>query len=372
MLALLGRFVDELASGLLVLLLPTLQARLGLSVGQVGWCLQALSTAGVVVEPATAAAVDVVERRPLLVWGAAGWAVALLAVAGASGYGWLLVAFAVAGAASGPLAQTTDVLLVELHPGAEERIGARQTMLDTAGALLAPAAVALVGWTGGDPRLALAATGCAVLVYAVLLAATPQPRPAGPRRRPFARMWANTREVWRDRDARVWLAALFGETLLDVPALFVPVWLAGDVGATPAQVALHAVVELATALAGLAVLDRALRRLDGRTILAVSCAASLAAYPVWLFAPGLTAKLLLVVPVTLAVTPVWPLVRARAFAAVPGRQGAVLCITSLFGVLPLAALLGWLGSRVGLGAGMLVMHTAATLLVLVVATRRRA
>jgi MFS family permease len=381
-LALFGRFVDELASGIPLVLMPTLRTHLGLTVAQVGWCLQALYAVAAVVEPVAAAGIDVVRRRPLLVWGALGWAVALLLVAGAPSYGWLLLAFVVAGAASGPLAQTTDVLLVEMHPDAEERIGARQTLLDTVGALLAPAAVAVVAWLGGDPRIALVGSGLAILLYAVLLAATPMPDPAPARSggaaavEPVQRSLRQVREnvgvVLRDREARIWLLALLGDALAEVPRLFEPVWLGADVGASQSMVAVHAAVELAASLVGLALLDRWVERHDARTILAVACGANLLVYPVWLLVPGVAAKIALVVPLALTVAPVWPLVRARALKAVPNRGGMVLAITSLYGLLPLAAAFGWVGARVGLTPAMLVVHTAATLGILLTVRRRAA
>lgn len=379
-LALFGRFVDELASGVPLVLMPTLRTRLGLTVAQVGWCLQAMYAVAAVVEPVAAAGIDVVRRRPLLVWGALGWAVALLLVAGAPSYGWLLVAFVVAGAASGPLAQTTDVLLVEMHPDAEERIGARQTLLDTIGALLAPAAVAAVAWAGGDPRIALVGTGLAILVYAVLLAATPMPDPpaAGadgvasvePVQRSRRQVRENLGVVLRDREARIWLLALFGDALAEVPMLFEPVWLGGEVGASQTMVAVHAAVELAASIVGLALLDRWVQRHDVRTILTLACAANVLIYPVWLLVPGVTTKILLVVPLALAVAPVWPLVRARALKAVPNRGGMVLAITSLYGLLPLAAAFGWVSARVGLTSTMLVVHMTATSAILLTVRRR--
>jgi hypothetical protein len=377
-LALFGRFVDELGSGLPLILMPTLQARLGLTVTQVGWCLQALNGAAALVEPAAAAAVDVVRRGPLLVWGALGWAIALLMVAGAPSFGWLVVAFLVAGAASGPLAHTSDVLLVEMHPGAAERIGARQTMLDTVGALLAPVSVALAGWAGADPGVPLVVGGCLILGYAGLLAATALPGPDTARHRGAGSAQStalqqgrrNAAEVLRDHEARIWLGALLAEALMDIPVLFTPVWLASDAGASQPMVAVHAAVELATALVGLALLDRWLQRHDARTILTAACLAGLLAYPAWLLVPGVAGKVLLAIPLTLAVTPVWPLVRARALAAVPGRGGMVLALTSLYGALPLAALFGWVGGRVGLAPAMLVVHTGATLAILVLVRRR--
>lgn len=84
------------------------------------------------------------------------------------------------------------------------------------------------------------------------------------------------------------------------------------------------------ALVGLALLERWLRRHDAAWILTAACLAGLLAYPLWLLAPSVAAKVALVVPLTLAVTPVWPLVRARAWAAMPDRAaGMVLAIASL-------------------------------------------
>jgi MFS family permease len=128
-LALFARLTDELASGLLVVLMPTFRTRLGLPVVQVGWLWQVLFSTAAVVEPIAGAAIDVVRRRPLLVWGALGWGAALLLAAGAPSFGWLLAAFALVGAASGPLAHTADVVLVDGHPDAVERITGRSTTL---------------------------------------------------------------------------------------------------------------------------------------------------------------------------------------------------------------------------------------------------
>jgi predicted MFS family arabinose efflux permease len=380
-LALFGRFVDELASGLPLVLMPTLRRRLGLTVAQVGWCLQLLYGVAAVVEPIAAAAIDVVRRRPLLVWGAAGWGLSLLLVAGAPSYGWLLLAFALAGAASGPLAHTTDVLLVEMHPRAEERIGARQTMLDTTGALLAPAAVAAAAWAGVDPRVALVGSGIAILGYAVLLAVTSMPGPLtgagsatasealGPVRRSFGQIRQNVVVVARDREARLWLLALFGDALIEIPTLFEPVWLGGDVGASQALVAVHAAVQLVASLVGLALLDRWLRRHDARSILITSSLAHLVLYPVWLAVPGIVAKTVVVIPLAITIAPLWQLARARALAALPGRGGAVLAVTSLYGLLPLAAAFGLVSARVGLAPTMFTVTTVATLGIL--ATVRR-
>ena len=92
----------------------------------------------------------------------------------------------------------------------------------------------------------------------------------------------------------------------------------------------------------------------------MAAVANLAVYPVWLFVPGVVAKIVFVVPLALAAAPVWPLARARALAAVPGRGGAIMALLALIGVLPLTALFGWIGARTGLAPAMFAVHMIAT------------
>jgi MFS transporter, FSR family, fosmidomycin resistance protein len=361
-LAMFARFTDEVGSGLLLVLTPTFQARLRLSVVQVGWLLQALFSTASLVEPVAGAAIDVVRRRPLLVFGAAGWAAALLLAAGATGFGWLLAAFALVGVASGPLAHTADVVLVEAHPTAVERITSRTTVLDTTGALLAPAAVAVAGWSGVDERVLLVAAGAAALGYAGLLATSVFPPP--PQRHDRLGLVAQVREnvltVLRDRMARLWLAALVLQEVLGLSELFEPVWLQDTLGASQPLVALHVAVGMAATLVGLLLLDRLLVRYRSTAILLVASLATAVLYPAWLLAPGIALKLLLVVPRNLAIAPLWPILRSRSLAAIPGAGGATTSLSSLLGLLPLQAAFGWAGSQVGLTATMLAVHLAAT------------
>jgi MFS family permease len=369
-LTLFARFADELASGLLVVLMPTLRRRLGLSVQQVGWCFQALFSAGALVEPLAALAIDLMQRRPLLVAGAGGWAAALLLAAGAPSWGWLVLAFALAGAAYGPLANTADVVLVEGHPDAVERISRRSTALDAVGSLLAPGSVAVAGWVALDERVVLLVAGGAALGYALLLArsAVPGPAPFGlgaptaPRAGAAAR--SNVRAALADRQARRWMAALLLLAVLEPPEVFEPVWLSDVVGASQALVALHVACGLAGGLVAVVALDRWLAEHDAGPVLTASAVASLLLYPAWLLLPGFGAKLALVVVRDAVVAPLWPILHARALAALPGRAGAVSALTALVGVLPLHAAFAWLAARVGLTAGMLVVHVGATVALL--------
>jgi MFS family permease len=370
-LAMFARFTDEVGSGLLLVLLPTFQTRLRLSVVQVGWLLQALFSAAALVEPVAGAMIDVYRRRPLLVWGAAGWAAALLLAAGATGFGWLLAAFVVVGVASGPLAHTADVVLVEAHPTAVERITSRTTVLDTFGALLAPAAVAVAGWAGIDDRVLLTGAGVAALGYAALLATSVFPPP--PRRDEglglVAQVRDNVRKVLQDRMARLWLAALVLQEVLGLSELFEPVWLQEAVGASQPIIAVHVAVGMGATLVGLLVLDRLLVRYRSTAILLAASVATAVLYPAWLLVPGIAWKLLLVVPRNLAIAPLWPILRSRSLAAIPGAGGATTSLYSLVGLLPLQAAFGWAASRVGLTSTMLTVHLAATAALLLLVRR---
>ncbi|MFA9428844.1 MFS transporter [Egicoccus sp. AB-alg2] len=366
-LLLFARFADEVGSGLLIVLGPTLRHRLGLSVVQLGWCFQALYSVAAVVEPLTGGAIDLVRRRPLLVWGAAGWGAGLLLAAGAPNFGWLLAGFAVVGAASGPLTATADVVLVESHPADVERIASRSTAIDTVGALLAPAAVALAGRFGVDHRLLLVLAGGAALWYALALHDAVLPPPPRSGTSPGVRQaLQDVVRVLRDRRARPWLAALVLFEVLDLAELFEPVWLVDVVGASQTFVAVHAVTGTAASFVGLVLLDRWLRRHDGRTIVLACGLAGLVLYPVWLLTPGTWNKLALVVPRDLVLAPLWPILRGRALAALPDRAGTLAGVTSLLGLLPLAGAFAWVAQRAGLTRSLLLVHVLASVVLLLV------
>jgi MFS transporter, FSR family, fosmidomycin resistance protein len=343
--------------------MPVLQAHLRLSITQVGWLWQVLFSTAAIIEPVAASAIDVVRRRPLLVGGAVGWAAALMLVAGAPTYGWLLAAFALIGVASGPLTLTADVVLVEGHPDAVERIASRSTVLDTTGALLAPVAVAIAAWTGVDHRMLLLGCGFALLGYAALFAGAviPAPPDRGSASSALGRIRANVRLVLADRTARLWLAALLVNEVLGLSELFEPVWLRVDVGAAQSLVAVHVAVGLVSSLLALLALDRLLDRFGSFPVLIGACVGTAVLYPAWLLVPGITAKLVLVVPRNAVMAPLWPILRSRSLAAVPGAGGATSALYALLGLVPLQAAFGWAASRVGLTTTLLTVQLTATL-----------
>lgn len=353
-LTLFGRFTDEALTGLPSLLMPTIQARLGLSLVQVGWLFQLLELVAAVVEPIVGALIDTWRRRPLLAIGAAGLGLAIVVIGLAPDVGWLTVGFVLIGLTSGALAQTSDVVLIEAHPGAVERISTRSTFLDTIGALLGPVAVAVWFRFGWDWRWLLVGAGACALVYALLLAATPVPPGPGMHDAGWAGIVARVREVCRHREARRWLAFMLASNPMEAAWLFLPVWLAATIGASQQAIALFVAAGLVVDLVALTLLDRWLQRLDAITILRRCLLGLLVLVPAWLWVPGMTAKVVLLIPVTGLIAPLWPLSQARALASVPGAAGTITGITAVFWLLPTALAVGWIGEHLGLTTALLV------------------
>jgi MFS family permease len=332
--------------------------------------LQVIDVVAGVVEPAVGLTIDVWRRRPLLVVGAVGWAVALLLVAGWPSFAGLLAAFAVIGATSGALAHTADVVLIEGHPDSVDRISTLSTLVDSVGALLAPFAVWVLFASGGSWEALLVAVAAVVLAYAAVLARTPLPEPAHARRVAGERPAPLRRRVGRvvaDREARRWLGVLVLDSVAEVAAAFTPVWLADEAGLSQALIGAHVTLELAAGLVGLVLVGVALKRWDGATVLRWSLGALLIAYPAWLLADDVAARFVLVVPRTIAAAAVWPIARGRALASVPGNAGTIGAVGAVASLLPLSVGFGWLGERVGFTTAMLVVPTTAvaTMLLLV-------
>jgi MFS transporter, FSR family, fosmidomycin resistance protein len=117
-----ARFFDEVLSGLPNVLMPTIRAQLGLSYAQVSLLLLALNYVAVVIEPIAGLLIDIWQRRWLMVWGAVGIGIATAVMGLAPTFFLLLLGFAIYGLASGPLAHTADVVLVEAYPEQPGRI----------------------------------------------------------------------------------------------------------------------------------------------------------------------------------------------------------------------------------------------------------
>ena len=381
-LAFLGRFTDELLFGATDVLMPTIRATLGLSYAQVGLLHLALDYVAAAIEPISGLLIDVWDRRWLLAWGAAGVGLSTVMVGLAPTFLVLLLAFAVYGLASGPLAHTADVVLVQAHPSAPGRVFARATALDTTGALFGPAFVAAWLWAGLDWRWLLVGLGTWGVVYGVLLATTRFPRPgeateadesgseasaaSGGLLRTFAE---NLRAVAADRAARIWLLLLFVHGIAEAPMVFRAIWLVDEGGMSQVQVGLYVMFETAISLVGVLYLDRWLKRAAPRRVMITCAMGLLLLYPAWYLVPGTWARFAIGAPLGFLFAAFWPIVRSAALTTESSRPGAVTAVSSVMGLVPLALGVALLAETVGLTAALLGTQVAGIAVLLLVVWR---
>ncbi len=359
-----ARFTDELLSGLPDVLMPTLRSQFRLSYTQISLLYLALNYVAAVVGPIAALLIDISRRRWLLAWGAAGVGLAVITLGLAPTFLILLAGYVIYGLASGPLAHTGDVVLVEAHPEAPDRIFARATLFDTFGALLAPMLVTLTIWLNLGWRALLVSLGVGSLIYALLVLRTHFPPPKGTHegKPALAMMRQNLQEVLRSRPARTWLGFIFVFELFETPFAFTTVWLHDQVGMNQALVAIYGMTELVVSLASLGFLDRWLARMPYTRVLQIANAGLLVLVPLWLLLPGIWTRFLVGIPFSFLFAVFWPIGRSQMLASVPGRAGAVTAVASLIGILPLPLLFSLLAEAVGLTTAILWVSMLALLL----------
>ncbi len=360
-----GRFADELLSGLPDVLMPTFRATFGLSYAQISLLALALNYVAVVVEPVAGVLIDLWSRRWLMAWGAFFTGLSILLMGLAPTFLLLLLAFACYGLCSGPLAHTADVVLVEAHPEAPDRIFARATVLDTVGALLSPLLITGALWLGLSWRWPLLAAGAGGLLYALLLLRTGFPPPANGATEhdsPWQGLRANLALVLRDRQMWRWLLFLLAFDLLEAPGAFRTVWLHEQVGMSQALVGVYRALEMAVSLVSLLVLDHWLQRWTPRGILRLAVAGLLVLIPLWLLLPGAATRFLLALPLNFLLAVFWPIGRAQSLTSVPGRAGTVTALNSLFALVPLPLLFGLLAEAITLTAATVFVQIGALLL----------
>jgi MFS family permease len=364
-LALLARCADEVLSGMLLVLTPAIRSAFDLSLVQAALLLQVLGWVALVVEPVANLLVDHRSRRALLTWGAAWVAVAAVLLGVAPVYAVAVGAFAAYGLGSGPLAFTAGVVLVESFPDDSERVFARATLVDTAGALVGPLLVAGALAVGASWRLPLLLAGAGAAAYAVSVGLTRWPAP--PRQhgeRLLAGVKASLAAVARSAAARRWLVFLFAFDVFEAPTALRYVWLHDHVGLSEGAVALYASAEQVAALVALVLLDRWLRRAAWSVVLTGSCVALVVLTPAWLYLPGTALKLAFGMVLAAASALPWPIAEARSLTSVPGCAGAVAAVTTLFPLVPVTLAVAIAGRALGLTAGLFVAMVAGSLAML--------
>ena len=362
-----GRFTDELLAGLFSVLTPTFRQLFGLSLPQAALLVQLLEYVALVVEPVAALLNDVWQRKWIMAFGALFCGLALITMGLAPTFIVLAVGFALYGIGTGPLAHTADILLVETHPDAPDRIFNRSTILDTIGALLAPLLVSAVFFLGLDWRWLVIVAGGVGVLYAWIIGRTNFPPVTSEDEAPsslFSTLRQNLKTVLSDTTARGWLIFLFLLNIFEAPQFLRPIWLNETVGMSQTLIGSYVAFEFAISFLALLLLERLRERISAQRVLVFSLITLLICTPFWLLLPGIATRFLLTIPITTAQTMLWPISKGQSLAAVPGKSGAITAVTSTFSIVPFAVFFGLLAEALTHTNAMLVTYTVSVLALL--------
>jgi MFS family permease len=366
-----GRFTDELLSGLPLVLMPTLRSLFGLTYTQVSLLALALNYVAAVIEPIAGLLIDIWKRRWLMAFGAAGIGIATVVMGVAPTFVILLLGFAIYGLASGPLAHTADVVLVEAYPKAPDRIFTRATLLDNFGALLSSLLVSITFIFGLEWRWLMIALGLSSLIYAIVIFTTRFPPRQNessvdePRGGPAA--WINIRTVLTSKQALSWLLFLFVFGVAEAPYTFTTIWLREEVGMSQALIGVYMALQMGVGMVSLVFLDRWLARSSVRRILIIACIGVLILFPIWLFTPGIPSRIALSLPLNFLFTVFWPVGKAQSLRSVPGLGGTTTAVYSLMSLVPLPLMFGLLAESTSLTSAMfwVTMGSVAVMILVV-------
>jgi hypothetical protein len=211
------------------------------------------------------------------------------------------------------------------------------------------------------------------MVYALFIVRTgfplPQQYEAAQEMGMVATLRENVREIAGNSHALRWLTLLFFFSVLETPFILETIWLADEVGMSQSLIGVYKAGELAVGFVALLVLDRWRQRVESRHILRVSVVGFGLIMPAWLLIPGIWSKFILMIPLTIFLTFFWPLLRGESLASVPGKAGVITAFSSLFGLIPLPILFGWLGDSIGLTPAMFAVHLVAIVIMAILVWR---
>lgn len=312
-----------------------------------------------------------IVEPPLMVWAAAQprarklWVAGGLSVMGAaylalacvSHPGWFAAWSALAFVGSGIGVNLAQASLVDAAPGRRAPLMVRWTLLGALGDLATPCLLAVFAWASLSYRYGFAVAGGLTIALAVLLLTQRFPGAVVADDAP-----ALQHQPWlvvRHAPVLGWLLLASLCSLLDeVFFAFAALHMAEVWQLPPSQrSALLTLVALASAV-GLFIAERALARgASARAWLLGSSATTAFALLTWVLAPAGWVSALALVCVGAAAAPLWPLVKAQAFAALPQQAAAVEAASSVLGWVELLfpVLLGWAADQVGIEMALLLL-----------------
>jgi MFS family permease len=323
-------FLDEWGSGVPFLGAPGIQSEFGISYGMAaGWPQTALLLLSVVLEPPLLLLADRYPRKRFVVGGLVLLGLLTLAAAFAPTYWTLLAIFLLWGPSSGLVTPIAQATLMDTYPERREQMMTRWTLFGAAGDLATPLCFALLAPLGLGWRAAFAAAALAMSLYALALAT---------RRFPAAHEHVaepgddgTLRSALSNRGLLLWCVACALTNLLDELVLsFGALHLRDHHGSGEVARSLVLGSCVAGGIVGLLVADRLLVRFDPLRLLVAACLAGLALMPLWVVVPSPLAVAVVLFALGALSATYYPIVKAQAYRALPGRSGAVNAVDALF------------------------------------------
>lgn len=369
-------FLDELGSGIAFVAAPEIQSGFGVSYGQAaGWLLTATLVLSLVLEPPLFVLSERHPRRWFVCGGLAATGLACLLAGFAEGYWVLVAALVVYGPASGCGVGLSQAALMDANPGRHEQLMMRWTLAGSLGDLATPGLLALMVLIGGTWQAGFIAVGVVFLFYAALLwrqpflamAAASQSGTEGEAKASLRHVAVS---ALRDRRLLLWVLAVVLCDLLDeILVAFGALRLREHVGADLNQRAAILTAFAVGGTIGLVLAERLVDRLDPRKFLLVASLACTACYAAWIAAETPLASGVSMFGVGLFSSTHYPVAKAQAYRAFPGRAGTVNAVITAGGwlQLPIPLLIGWVADRAGLGAAVSLLFAQPVGLALICA-----
>ncbi|HVG29444.1 MAG TPA: MFS transporter [Pyrinomonadaceae bacterium] len=390
-------FLDELVDGARQASWALVRSDLALSYTQIGLLLTVPPLFGNAVEPALHLLGDTRRRRALILGGGACFVLSCALVASSRGFWSLLLALAAFNPASGAFVGLSQASLMDTDPARREQNMARWVFAGSVGVLAGSILLGACVAAGAGWRACFGAISVVALVVVLRVRRLPVGTRGGEQgtdargaqvsggddghdgrtREGFAEsaraaLGALRRaEVWR------WLVLLeVADLMLDGFRGYVALYFVDVVGMGEASVAFAVAVWSGFGLAGDFLLIPLLERVRGLRYLRWSALVMLLLLPAFLAAPSVAVKLALAGLIGVCNTGWYSILKARLYAALPGRSGAALALSNVTGfagsLIPLA--LGLFAERFGLSAAMwlLLVSPAALLAALPRGTKDRA
>lgn len=244
----------------------------------------------------------------------------------------ILVVFVVASSAFVGLSQT---VLMDLQPARREHNMARWTFTGSLGVFLGPLSLAAAlglgaGWRGTFLAFGGLAAVLVVVVWRVAPTDAVETSTDGYGPTPFASAALAALSSLRRRDVLRWLVlSELADLMIDVLLGFLALYFVDVVGETAGGAALAVAVWSGVGLVGDLLLIPLLERVPGLVYLRAAVVAELVLFPAFLVAPWIEAKLVLLGLLGFFNAGWYAILVAQLYAALPGRSGTVVALSSV-------------------------------------------